>query len=321
MRLAGGARNRAPLTVIGGFLGAGKTTLLNHVLAHATGRTAVLVNDFGAVNVDAGLIADHDGKTLRLTNGCVCCSLAEGFLDTLMRVLAEPFDHIVVEASGVGDPWSIAEIALVEPNLWLGAVIVLVDAERLQGQLQDTRIDDTVRRQIEGADILILNKVDLVDAAMLERARATLVSLKPGARVVETSSARVPFDILDMSDGSRAPRATFAAHHEDTFHRFLYRRSSPFDRARLEQALSILPSSLLRLKGVIALGPDAVPHLLQMVGARFALSPVPSGYVADWPTELAGIGTADLDAEAAAQRLDAGRAETADFHSHPPSAP
>lgn len=323
MRLAGGARNRAPLTVIGGFLGAGKTTLLNRLLADSSGRTAVLVNDFGAVNVDAGLIADHDGKTLRLTNGCVCCSLADGFLDTLMRVLAEPFDHIVVEASGVGDPWSIAEIALVEPSLWLGAVIVLADAERLTAQLCDTRIGDTVRRQIEGADILILNKVDLVDAAMLEHVRATLVSLRPGARVVETSSARVPFDLLDMSDGSpvRAPRATFAAHHEDTFHRFLYRRSSPFDRVRLEQALSMLPSSLLRLKGVIALGPDAVPHLLQMVGARFALSPVPSGYVADWPTELAGIGTADLDAEATAQRLDAGLAETADFHSHPPSAP
>ena len=96
---------RCPLTVVGGFLGAGKTTLLNRLLAGSQGRYAVLVNDFGAINVDAGLIRDHDGQTLRLTNGCVCCSLADGFLDTLMRVLAEPepFDHIVIEASGVGD--------------------------------------------------------------------------------------------------------------------------------------------------------------------------------------------------------------------------
>ena len=197
MRLAGGARNRAPLTVIGGFLGAGKTTLLNRLLANASGRTAVLVNDFGAVNVDAGLIADHDGKTLRLTNGCVCCSLADGFLDTLMRVLAEPFDHIVVEASGVGDPWSIAEIALVEPDLWLGAVVVLGDAERLTGQLRDARIGDTVRRQIEAADILVLNKVDLVDAATRAEARSALVSIRPAARIVETVSARVPPDIME----------------------------------------------------------------------------------------------------------------------------
>ena len=323
MRLAGGARNRAPLTVIGGFLGAGKTTLLNRLLANASGRTAVLFNDFGAVNVDAGLIADHDGKTLRLTNGCVCCSLADGFLDTVMRVLAEPFDHIVVEASGVGDPWSIAEIALVEPGLWLGAVVVLVDAERVTGQLRDARIGDTVRRQIEAADILILNKVDLVDAAMRADARTALVSIRPAARIVETVSARVPLDILDMGDGSsaRTPRATFSAHHEDTFRRVLYRRSAPFDKARLEHALGTLPPSLLRLKGVVALGPDATPLVLQMVGMRFALSLAPSGYAADWPTELAGIGAADLDEGQVARILDAAIAEPSDFHSHPLLAP
>lgn len=91
-------RPRQPFTVIGGFLGAGKTTLVNHLLAGGERRYAVLVNDFGAVNVDAGLIASHDGRTLRLTNGCICCSLGEGFLTTLARVLADPegFDHILV---------------------------------------------------------------------------------------------------------------------------------------------------------------------------------------------------------------------------------
>lgn len=323
MRLAGSARTRAPLTVIGGFLGAGKTTLLNRLLADASGRTAVLVNDFGAVNVDAGLIADHDGKTLRLTNGCVCCSLADGFLDTLMRVLAEPFDHIVVEASGVGDPWSIAEIALIEPGLWLGAVIVLVDAERLTGQLRDARIGDTVRRQIEGADILVLNKVDLVDATAIENARDALVSIKPAVRIVEAVSARVPFDILDMNAASpkHAPRATFSAHHEVMFRRILYRRPSPFDKARLEHALAVVPSSLLRLKGVVALGRDAEPHILQMVGARVTLSPAPSGYIPDWPTELAGIGTVDLDEEAVMRILDAGLDDPLDFHARRVSTP
>lgn len=316
MRLSGGARSRAPLTVIGGFLGAGKTTLLNRLLANASGRMAVLVNDFGAINVDAGLIADHDGKTMRLTNGCVCCSLADGFLDTLMRVLAEPFDHIVIEASGVGDPWTIAEIALIEPSLRLGAVIVLADVERLPGQLRDARIGDTVRRQIEGADILILNKIDLVDVAARAEARAALATIKPGVRIVETVSARVPFDILDMSDvPPSSRRAAFVAHHEDTFRRLLYRRDDCFDRVQLESALMALPPSLLRLKGVVALGHSGQPHIVQMVGARFDLSVAPSGYASDSPTELAGIGTADLDESVVARLLDGCMTDAEDFPS------
>ncbi|RYX93345.1 MAG: GTP-binding protein, partial [Bradyrhizobiaceae bacterium] len=122
-------RITTPVTVIGGFLGAGKTTYLNHLLRSGTERYAVLVNDFGAVNIDAGLIAKHDGETMTLTNGCVCCSIGSGFLDTLGRILdgQTRFDQIIIEASGVGDPWRIAEIALVEPSLRLNAVIVVAD--------------------------------------------------------------------------------------------------------------------------------------------------------------------------------------------------
>ena len=88
-----------PLTVIGGFLGAGKTTFLNRLLAQATARYVVLVNDFGEINVDAGLIARHDGATMSLTNGCVCCSIGSGFLETLGKVLdsGESFERIMIE--------------------------------------------------------------------------------------------------------------------------------------------------------------------------------------------------------------------------------
>ena len=307
MRLRTAPVDRAPLTVIGGFLGAGKTTLLNHLLANASGRTAVLVNDFGAVNVDAGLIAEHDGKTLRLTNGCVCCNLADGFFDTLMRVLAEPFDHIVIEASGVGNPWAIAEIALVEPGLRLGAVIVLADAERVASLIADRRVGDTVRQQIDAADIVILNKVDLVDARGLEKARAALVAVKPGVRVVEAISADVPSDLFDIGEFTHAHsrRLAVTEAHESTFQRMLYRRRGSLHPARVDAALAALPPSLLRLKGLITLGHENQPYLLQMVGPRFALSPAPAGCVTDWSVELVGIGTADLDEHAAAQSLDA----------------
>ncbi len=129
------SRAKIPVTVVGGFLGAGKTTFLNHLLRNGGERYAVLVNDFGAVNIDAGLIVQHDGTTMTPANGCVCCSIGDGFLDTLGRILDDkiPFNHIIIEASGVGDPWRIAEIALVEPSLRLNAVIVVADAARISG--------------------------------------------------------------------------------------------------------------------------------------------------------------------------------------------
>ena len=292
-----------PLTVVGGFLGAGKTTLLNRLLADAQGRYAVLVNDFGAVNVDAGLIRDHDGQTLRLTNGCVCCSLADGFLDTLMRVLAEPepFDHIVIEASGVGDPGAIAEIALVEPGLVLRGVVVLVDAERLPALAADPRMGDTIARQIRAADILVLNKRDLVDAIGLAASHATLAALAPDVPVVDTVAAALPEALFALGGeapgsagrGSSRLRAE-AVTHEDTFQRLLYRRTGTFDRAGLGRALAGMPTPLLRLKGRVRLGDASGMHLLQMVGRRWSLSPLPEA--AQGGIELVGIAAADTEA-------------------------
>ena len=295
---------RCPLTVVGGFLGAGKTTLLNRLLAGARGRYAVLVNDFGAINVDAGLVADHDGKTLRLTNGCVCCSLADGFLDTLMRVLAEPepFDHMVIEASGVGDPGAIAEIALVEPSLILHGVIVLADAERLPTLAADRRLDETVARQIRSADLLVLNKCDLVDPAGLAAARAILASQRPGVPVVETVEAALPEAILalDAATARSAPVTRFfsaQAAHETTFARILYRRAGAFDREGLIRVLDALPASLLRLKGSLNLGDRPGTHLLQLVGCRWSLTPLPGP--SQGGIELVGVATETGEAVAA----------------------
>lgn len=304
---------RCPLTVVGGFLGAGKTTLLNRLLAGSQGRYAVLVNDFGAINVDAGLIQDHDGQTLRLTNGCVCCSLADGFLDTLMRVLAEPepFDHIVIEASGVGDPGAIAEIALVEPGLVLRGVVVLADAERLPGLAADPRLGDTLARQIRAADLLVLNKRDLVDEAGRAAARDTLAALAPGVPVIETVAAALPASVFDLGGAGpdRARRGsarlrTEAVTHEEAFQRLLYRRAGAFDRAALERALTGMPASLLRLKGRLGLADRPGMHLLQMVGRRWSLSPLPEP--APDAAELVGIAATDPDAgPALAGLLDA----------------
>ena len=300
-----------PLTVIGGFLGAGKTTFLNRLLARARGRYAVLVNDFGAVNVDAGLIADHDGATLRLTNGCVCCSLSDGFIDTLLRVLGEepPFDAVVIEASGVGDPWAIAEIALVDPGLTLAGVVVLTDAERIAALLRDERLGDTVARQVRAADLVVLNKLDLVDEAGREAARAALRATWPGLRIVEAVHAALPEDLIGLVRAQHpAPRGAelrpaAEARHEDLFQRITYRRAGCLDPVRLPAALAALPASLLRLKGACAVARMAGPQLLQMVGRRWTLAPAPPALAGAWPIELVGIGQ-DVDETEIACILD-----------------
>jgi G3E family GTPase len=238
-----------------------------------------------------------------LTNGCVCCSLADGFIDTLMRVLAEPFEHIIIEASGVADPWAIAEIALVEPSLALAGVIVLADAARLPALLGDNRVGDTVRTQIRAADIVVLNKIDLVDAAGLAAARAALAAVKPQLRIVDAVDASLPAEVIaGVPPRARSRLRASAASHEATFGRILYRRQASFDAPRLAVALDAMPASLLRLKGTVVLSDTAQPQLLQMVGARWTLSAAPTA-PDRWPIELVGIGTDALADPPVVERL------------------
>src|SRR3954452_17242483 len=134
-----------PVTIVGGFLGAGKTTLVNHLLRTATRRYAVLVNDFGAISVDAGLIAGADGAVMALANGCVCCSIGPDLGATLASIAArhpKP-EHILVEASAVSDPWRIAQLVKLEQDVALDTVLVLVDAEAFPAQLADPYLADT----------------------------------------------------------------------------------------------------------------------------------------------------------------------------------
>src|SRR3954471_13706975 len=123
-----------PFTVIGGFLGAGKTTLLNRLLVEPHGlRLAVLVNDFGRINIDAALVASRSADTIALTNGCACCSVSGDLTRALVDLAQreDPPHAIVIEASGVADPRSLAQVALANPALRLDALVTIVDAETL----------------------------------------------------------------------------------------------------------------------------------------------------------------------------------------------
>lgn len=255
---------RIPLTVIGGFLGTGKTTLLNRLLEGNDGRRlAVLVNDFGAINVDATLVASRGVDTMSLQNGCVCCQIGGDLTDALIRVIgsAPRPDAIVIEASGVSDPWRIAQVGLADPALALDGVVVLVDVASVREQADDPLLADTVRRQLQAADLLVLNQCDRVDDASLAALRHWLDAEVPGTPRHETRFADVPAALLGAPlsavhhghhcmadcahDHAHAPR------HGDVFDTWFLADDAVYSADALRALLRAMPSGVLRLKGVV----------------------------------------------------------------------
>ena len=246
---------RVPMSVIGGFLGAGKTTLLNRVLAGRHGvRYAVLVNDFGELNVDGDLVAEHGGDTVTFANGCVCCTMGNDLVGAIDRLLDgdRPPDQILVEASGVADPSAIADVATLHPGLVRDLVVVLADAETARARHEDERLRDTVDRQIAAADLLVLNRCDRVSEGAREAIESWLRTRAP-APVIRTVGADIPMELLAARRADR-PAPAKADGAPDHYHRF---RShfvpcpDPVDLGRLRAALRELSPRVLRAKGFV----------------------------------------------------------------------
>lgn len=265
---------RLPLTVIGGFLGAGKTTLLNRWLREAQGlRIAALVNDFGALNIDAELVAATHGETLALTNGCVCCQIGDDLGRALVQVIesATPFDAVVIEASGVSDPWRIAQIGMAAPELSLEGVIVLVDATAVAQQSRDVLLADTLARQLKSADLVVLNKADLADADALAQANAWAEATAPGTPRIEATRSAVPLALLSglaLPAAGRGPCARECEHDHDHGHHHAPDHGATFQTWSAQPAAAIpaellrawlrdVPPGVLRLKGLLRTGQGA----------------------------------------------------------------
>ncbi len=296
---------RLPFTVIGGFLGAGKTTLLNRLLRATTGRHfAVLVNDFGAVDIDSRLVVAHGGDTISLANGCICCSIGDSLVLALVRVLekADRIDHVVVEASGVADPARIAELALIEPMLERDGVLVLADAASVREREADRYVGDTVRRQLDGADLLILNKVDLVTAAERADLLVWLEDRATSARIVTAVDADVPIEALFGVGPQDRPAVPGSG--EPPFRRWSLTTRQTVDRAALLDALRALPSSVLRAKGILRFADAPLERsVVQMVGRRIDVRGEGPWGIADLRSDLVLLGTPDMPDDATLEAL------------------
>ena len=153
-----------PLTLISGYLGTGKTTLINNLLRTTKKKIALLVNDFGDVNIDESLIEARTESVMSIAGGCVCCSYGNELIETLESMSSSEFlpDHIVLEASGIALPSKIIQTISLMNFLSFHGTVLLTDASRLQAQLNDVYISDTISLQIEQHDLLVLNKTDLL---------------------------------------------------------------------------------------------------------------------------------------------------------------
>lgn len=287
-----------PFTVIGGYLGAGKTTLLNHLLTEAHGlRAAVLVNDFGEVNIDAALIAAHDGDTISLANGCMCCSLTGGFAQAINTVLAhkDRLDAIVVEASGVAEPGKIAQYGQMY-DLPLDGVIVLADAERIREQAANKYVGDVVLLQLAQADIILLNKIDCVTAEDRSTVLKWLGERAPGVPFYETERSNAPLELLLGRGHTPRPEQPLRflnrpLNHETLHRTWIIRRDRPVSRASVERLANLMGRRIFRAKGFVELSEErGRRYLLQQVGRRWTLEESGGWDGAQPKTEIVCIG-------------------------------
>ncbi|MBN9036684.1 MAG: GTP-binding protein [Rhizobiales bacterium] len=286
-----------PVTVLTGYLGSGKTTLLNRILSEDHGkRYAVIVNEFGEIGIDNDLIVESDEEIYEMNNGCICCTVRGDLVRTVEGLMRRPgrFDAILVETTGLADPAPVAQTFFMDEDVRsktrLDAVVALVDAKHLPLRLKDSH---EAEDQIAFADVIVLNKTDLVSADELAAVEATVRAINPAARIHKAERSGVPLgEVLDRGafDLKRAlesdPHFLDADEHDHDHHghdhhhgeaspihdvsvRSISLRADEMDPRKffpwIEKTTQMDGPNILRLKGIIALKGDDERYVVQGV--------------------------------------------------------
>jgi G3E family GTPase len=279
-----GEREPIPLTILTGFLGAGKTTLLNRILSGDHGlRTAVLVNDFGSVNIDAELVVGIEDNMMSLTNGCVCCEIRDDLLAAVDRLLLapEPPDYIVLEASGVAEPMGIYVTfadSTHRDRIRLDSVTCVVDADQVFEYIDRApELLTLIVHQVGSADLVLLNKADLAGPERIAWLRAWIDQMMNRVRILEATYCDVPWDVLLSTDNSVARLIDASDHgkaqqedHGDRFDRWTFESPEPISLVAIKEMVRRrLPGEIYRLKGFVHAAEDHDHrYVLQTVGRR-----------------------------------------------------
>ena len=265
--------NPIPITIVSGFLGAGKTSLMTHILTSDHGkRMAVLVNDFGKLNIDAEQISTIEGETISLTNGCICCTIRDDLLTEVLKLFEKKIfpEHILIETSGISDPTLVAHTFLmpaVQGVVQVDSIISVIDAEQFLDL--DPQFLDLARRQIKVADLLVINKIDLVNKPKLDKVKNNIKRISQEAHILETVNGRGPLHLLL---GASTFDPTKMDNMDDVtdlaFESWIYQSDGQFTFMAIRKSLEQIPRGVYRIKGFVHL--EAVPNkgIFQMTGGR-----------------------------------------------------
>jgi G3E family GTPase len=289
-----------PVTILGGYLGAGKTTRINQLLcSNQTKRIGVVINDFGAVNIDEYLVNQRGESTIGLSNGCVCCTLVDGLGAALDALAAcePPIECVVIEASGVAKLERIAAYAQTWPGFRLAGVVVVVDTSRIVAQATDKYVGATVRDQIRVADRLIMSHADLTPERVDEAATSLNQWSRDDAIVLRNGVENGNWMWESPAEIEPGRPSTFgcgSGTHETDHRTTTLESRLPLNAFRFAVLAQAAPSNLLRVKGWIHLD-DApgIAYLVQAVPGRWTLTPDPVCPLAPGQSQLVVVWASD----------------------------